>query len=113
MAANKVIKLWTVLLSAVLAVLAALGFTTPATAAPAVQQPSESCNGTADATVPAPRAAHWRPPYARSLPPTMKQRIHAEAHGSSPTCRRLPRLDDATTAAADGARADVAEVPAL
>ncbi|OAH11848.1 DUF6344 domain-containing protein [Streptomyces jeddahensis] len=109
MAANKVIKLWTVLLSAVLAVLAALGFSTTATAAPAVQQPTESCNGTADATVPAPHAVHWRPPFVRSLPPTMKQRIHAEAHGSSPTCRRLPAFD----AAAMTGRADVTEVPAL
>jgi Family of unknown function (DUF6344) len=108
MAANKVIKLWTVLISAVLAVLAALGLTTPATAAAPVQQPSESCNGTADATVPAPDAIHWRPPYARSLPPTMKQRIHAEAHGSSPTCRHLPAPDAARTG-----RADVVEVPVL
>ncbi|MER5178644.1 DUF6344 domain-containing protein [Streptomyces sp. NPDC002896] len=112
MAANKVIKLWTVLLSAVLAVLAALGFATTATAAAAVQQPAESCNGTADATVPAPRAVHWRPPYVGSLPPTMKQRIHAEAHGSSPTCRRLPAADATATAAMTG-KADVAEVPAL
>ncbi|MFE4061172.1 DUF6344 domain-containing protein, partial [Streptomyces sp. NPDC059096] len=29
-------------------------------------------------------------PRARSLPPTIKQRIRAEAHGSSPSVRHLP-----------------------
>ncbi|MBA2945365.1 DUF6344 domain-containing protein [Streptomyces himalayensis] len=109
MAANKVVKLWTLVISAFLAVLAALGFTTAATAAAPVQQPTESCNGKTDATAPAPRAVHWRPPHVGALPPTMKQRIHAEAHGSSPTCRRLPALD----AASARGTANVAEVPAL
>ncbi|MFE3741258.1 DUF6344 domain-containing protein, partial [Streptomyces sp. NPDC059134] len=31
-------------------------------------------------------------PRARSLPPTIKQRIRAEAHGSSPSVRHLPAL---------------------
>jgi hypothetical protein len=40
--------------------------------------------------VPAPRAPHpLVPARDRSLPPTMKQRIRAEAHGSSPTARTL------------------------
>ena len=34
---------------------------------------------------------------ARALPPTMKQRIRAEAHGSSPSCRRHGLTDASAT----------------
>ena len=40
----------------------------------------------ATATTPSVR---WALPRDSALPPTMKQRIHAEAHGSSPTARQL------------------------
>jgi Family of unknown function (DUF6344) len=46
----------------------------------------------ADLSVPAPRAGEPQPRRRerdRTLPPTMKQRIRAEAHGSSPSARSL------------------------
>ncbi|MFE7133908.1 DUF6344 domain-containing protein [Streptomyces sp. NPDC057638] len=48
---------------------------------------------TVRAVVPAqgPRWSHV--PRVRSLPPTIKQRIGAEAHGTSPAVRKLPALD--------------------
>ncbi|MFF8291603.1 DUF6344 domain-containing protein [Streptomyces sp. NPDC016309] len=44
------------------------------------------------AAVPAPRhfAPAWAPGRVRSLPPTIKQRIRAEAHGTSPSVRHVP-----------------------
>lgn len=88
MAAARLTTLWTVLRAALHHVLAALGLLRrePA-AAPAVFIPAQS-------TTPAP--APWRViaprfavPRERSLPPTIKQRIRAEAHGSSPSVRRV------------------------
>ncbi|WP_240500978.1 DUF6344 domain-containing protein, partial [Streptomyces neyagawaensis] len=38
-------------------------------------------------------------PRDRALPPTMKQRIRAEAHGSSPSCRHLTAPDSPPDAA--------------
>jgi len=91
MAVNKVTKLWTIIITAFLAVLAAMGLTSPAAAATPVQQ----AEGVRNATVSAPAATAVRAPWAfkRSLPPTMKQRIRAEAHGSSPSCRHRPPVD--------------------
>ncbi|MFC9536690.1 DUF6344 domain-containing protein [Streptomyces sp. NPDC056975] len=88
MATNKVIKLWTVLITAFLAVLTAMGLTSPAAAAAPVQQ----SEGTRNAAVNTPAVTAVRSPWAfkRSLPPTMKQRIRAEAHGSSPSSRHRP-----------------------
>ncbi|MGW6745820.1 DUF6344 domain-containing protein [Streptomyces sp. NPDC055025] len=101
MAAFKVKKLWTVFITAFFAVLASLGLTSPAAAAgSAVQQPVEQPVPTpaaaqsveqgeaAPARATVPRAA--APSRDRSLPPTIKQRINAEAHGSSPSVRHLP-----------------------
>jgi Family of unknown function (DUF6344) len=123
MAVVKVRNLWTAFITAFFAVLAALGLTTPATAAAgSVAQPSDQPSDrgaetivprpAAPAPVPAPRAdsggkvtrtagaaerrrvpetapaAHE--PRDRALPPTIKQRITAEAHGSSPSVRRIP-----------------------
>ncbi|NEA62695.1 DUF6344 domain-containing protein [Streptomyces sp. SID12488] len=94
MAQNKVMKLWTVVVTAFLALCTTLGLiTTTATAAVAESHPARNC--TAPAVVP---TADWAWSYARSLPPTMKQRIRAEAHGSSPSCRhRSPADTDAET----------------
>ncbi|MFF7714954.1 DUF6344 domain-containing protein [Streptomyces sp. NPDC007988] len=36
-----------------------------------------------------------RTPRDRALPPTIKQRIRAEAHGASPAVRKVPSLNDA------------------
>ncbi|MFF4099809.1 DUF6344 domain-containing protein [Streptomyces sp. NPDC001903] len=94
-----VTSIWTAVVAVVVALLASLGF--GAKAAPAAASP---------AAVPAPSrrvaAAVRRParPMGRrswrammrggSLPPTIKQRIRAEAHGKAPSVRR------STTAAA-------------
>ncbi|GLF96694.1 DUF6344 domain-containing protein [Streptomyces yaizuensis] len=41
-----------------------------------------------------PAQSRWSPgARARSLPPTIKQRIRAEAHNTSPSVRKLPSLD--------------------
>ncbi|WP_105970227.1 DUF6344 domain-containing protein [Streptomyces geranii] len=91
MAQNKVLKLWTAVVTAFLALCTTLGLiTTTATAAVADSHPARNC-----ATAPAaPLAtAAWDWSYARSLPPTMKQRIRAEAHGSSPSCRHHSPAD--------------------
>ncbi|GHC76030.1 DUF6344 domain-containing protein [Streptomyces flavofungini] len=91
MTATKAMKLWTALVTAVLALFATLGLTTTATAAAPAHQATTSCESTASMT--APLAALWQAAYERSLPPTMKQRIRAEAHGSTPSCRHLPTTD--------------------
>lgn len=109
MAAFKVKNLWTAFLTAFFAVLTTLGLTAPAAAADAaVQQPAEQpakakgkATGHSSVAVEergggeAAPAERWAlPQYARpadtSRPPTIEQRIRAEAHGSSPSVRRLP-----------------------
>jgi hypothetical protein len=102
MARIKVMKLWTAIVTAFLALFAALGLATT-TASAAVQQTestrnSDSGSDTGRSTPqPAERTASpWSWSHAGALPPTMKQRIHAEAHGKSPSCRHRP---DASTAA--------------
>ncbi|MDQ0991893.1 DUF6344 domain-containing protein [Streptomyces sp. V3I7] len=97
MARNQVMKLWTTLVTAIIALCTALGLitttaaTTAAAAVPRTEAPSTS---TPDVTVPA--MLPWTWSHARALPPTMKQRIGAEAHGKSPSCRQRP-LDDSQT----------------
>ncbi|WP_330289391.1 DUF6344 domain-containing protein [Streptomyces sp. NBC_00576] len=97
MAQNKVMKLWTAIVTAFLALCTTLGLiTTTTTAAVAESRPVRNC--TASAALPATAALAWS--FARSLPPTMKQRIGAEAHGSSPSCRhRSPADTDAESEA--------------
>ncbi|MFI6373947.1 DUF6344 domain-containing protein [Streptomyces sp. NPDC050546] len=91
MARNKVMKLWTAIVTAFLALCTTLGFVTR-TATPAVAQTEPERNSeriprqrTASATTPA--------SLAKALPPTMKQRIRAEAHGKTPRCRHRPLAD--------------------
>ncbi|WP_416970183.1 DUF6344 domain-containing protein [Streptomyces sp. 4F14] len=91
MARTQVTKLWTTIITALLSLFTALGLITT-TAAPAVAHPEHPRNTTtATATTAEPPLWDWS--QARSLPPTMKQRIRAEAHGKSPNCRHLPRTD--------------------
>ncbi|MBO1336807.1 DUF6344 domain-containing protein [Streptomyces sp. VRA16 Mangrove soil] len=92
MTKNKVMTLWTIVISAFIALFSALGLVSPAAAATPVPQTEEAHRATA---AEAPDVASIRPYWAfkRSLPPTMKQRIRAEAHGSSPSCRHRPPAD--------------------
>ncbi|MGI5138555.1 MULTISPECIES: DUF6344 domain-containing protein [unclassified Streptomyces] len=101
MTGNKVMKLWTAIVTAFLALCTALGLTTRTAAAAVPQaQPERNSNsngcdsagvGTStDEMVPRQSTADWS---HKRLPPTMKQRIRAEAHGSSPSCRHRPLTD--------------------
>ncbi|GAA1359020.1 hypothetical protein J0695_00360 [Streptomyces beijiangensis] len=110
-------KVWTAFTTAFFALVALLGFTTPATAAPqAVTTSAASCKPTA-AEARALKAlepvAWWAIPKDRALPPTMKQRIRAEAHGSSPSTRHVPLDTDAEDEQRDTVVADAALRPEL
>ncbi|MEU1591843.1 DUF6344 domain-containing protein [Streptomyces sp. NPDC005708] len=107
MTGNKVMKLWTAIVTAFLALCTALGLTTRTAAAAVPQaQPERNSNGNCDSAgtsvgtgtgtgtdemLPRQSTDGWS--HKRSLPPTMKQRIRAEAHGSSPSCRHRPLTD--------------------
>ena len=119
MAATAEVKtFWGALLSVLLKCIAALGITTPAARAAArTQSPATDrtdavavtpakagrtaaghglpgARGQAVPRVPAPRACEpARRERDRTLPPTMKQRIRAEAHGSSPSARSIKAGD--------------------
>ncbi|NEA85871.1 hypothetical protein G3I38_32250 [Streptomyces sp. SID7958] len=109
MARNKVMKLWTVIVTAFLALCTALGLITT-TASAAVQQSETSRNSESSPETTAPASSLRVHPQARSLPPTMKQRIRAEAHGTSPGCRQHP-FADSGAAPADADCADAATAP--
>ncbi|MYW68936.1 hypothetical protein GTY65_33405 [Streptomyces sp. SID8379] len=105
MTKNKVMTVWTIVISAFIALFSALGLVAPATAATPVQQTEEAHKVTA-ASAPATASVNPFWVFKRSLPPTMKQRIRAEAHGSSPSCRHRPPAD--TDAEQDAGDADLA-----
>ncbi|MFD3839879.1 DUF6344 domain-containing protein [Streptomyces sp. NPDC058642] len=90
MAQNKVMNLWTAIVTALLALCTTLGLITT-TAAAAVPQTEPTRNSSPEATTPVPSLWPWS--FTRSLPPTMKQRIRAEAHGKTPSCRTRPPAD--------------------
>ncbi|CAH9416857.1 hypothetical protein SGL43_03892 [Streptomyces globisporus] len=100
-------NLWTAFITAVFALLASLGLATAtastANATNAAAQPSTTTHEHTGATAATPIApsVRWTLPRDRALPPTMKQRIRAEAHGSSPATRHLS-LDPAQTARTTG-----------
>ncbi|WP_069171628.1 DUF6344 domain-containing protein [Streptomyces griseus] len=101
MSAFKVKNIWTAFLTAFFAVLATLGFATTAqaTATATATEPAATTQehtGAAAATATTP-SVRWTLPRDRALPPTMKQRIRAEAHGSSPATRQ-PAADTTGTA---------------
>lgn len=104
MARNKVMTLWTVIVTAFLALCRTLGLITT-TAAAAVPQTAQTRNSE---RIPHQRTGSVAPPrsYARALPPTMKQRIRAEAHGKSPRCRHRPLADSSASSAADFPHSD-------
>ncbi|MFC8594501.1 DUF6344 domain-containing protein [Streptomyces atroolivaceus] len=88
MSTFRVKSIWTAFVTAFVALLASLGLATAqATAAePAVTSHEHTGANPATASTPSVR---WTLPRDRALPPTMKQRIRAEAHGSSPATRQL------------------------
>ncbi|MFD3582122.1 DUF6344 domain-containing protein [Streptomyces sp. NPDC058683] len=91
----KVMKLWTAFVTAFLALCTALGLVSAATATAVPQTETPRNSNPGDDHSPAgrvmiPAQTHWLWSQARSLPPTMKQRIRAEAHGKTPGCRQRP-----------------------
>ncbi len=110
MARNKVMTLWTTIVTAFLALCTALG----------LHHDDRLRGRTADRNAQQHRAlprggtrrggtlvlVTYRLPA-----PTMKQRIRAEAHGKAPTCRHRPTAD-ATATSTDLLCDDTAEVPA-
>jgi Family of unknown function (DUF6344) len=92
MTENKVMKLWTAIVTAFFALCTALGLVAASTATTAAAPRNENPRtGTAHRTIPTiPASHHWAWSHGRALPPTMKQRIRAEAHGKSPSCRHRP-----------------------
>lgn len=99
MARNKVMKLWNAIVTAFLALCTALGLITT-TASAAVQQTEKPRNSDSAPNAAEAPAPVWSWSLNRALPPTMKQRIHAEAHGKSPGCRHRP-LSDTESDSAD------------
>ncbi|MEU7054569.1 DUF6344 domain-containing protein [Streptomyces sp. NPDC046197] len=97
---SKAMKLWTAIVTAFLALCTALGLiTTTAATATAAPQPETAPKNAAP--VPAPATSPWSRLSGRSLPPTMKQRIRAEAHGKTPGCRHRPVADTSSVAISD------------
>ncbi|MFF2327554.1 MULTISPECIES: DUF6344 domain-containing protein [unclassified Streptomyces] len=93
MSTVKAKNIWTAFVTAFFALLAALGFmsapasaTESGTTEPAATNQKHTGATAATASTPSVR---WTLPRDRALPPTMKQRIRAEAHGSSPATRHL------------------------
>ncbi|MER8005269.1 MULTISPECIES: DUF6344 domain-containing protein [unclassified Streptomyces] len=117
MARNQVMKLWTAFVTAFLALCTALGLVTT-TATASVARTEATGNTTAGAGtgvtghhVTMPTASHqWSWSHAAALPPTMKQRIGAEAHGKSPSCRHRP-LDETDATVQDGSPEPAAAAP--
>ncbi|WP_445524740.1 DUF6344 domain-containing protein [Streptomyces cyslabdanicus] len=100
---HKLMKLWTAIVTAFLALCTALGLitTTAASAAAAAPQPKTAPKTASKRTAPVPAqtTSSVSKPPTRSLPPTMKQRIRAEAHGRTPGCRHRPPTDAFSLAA--------------
>ncbi|KAB2588472.1 MULTISPECIES: DUF6344 domain-containing protein [Streptomyces] len=96
-------SIWTAFITAFFALLASLGLATAtastANATNAAAQPSATTQEHTGATAATPFApsVRWTLPRDRALPPTMKQRIRAEAHGSSPATRHLSADPTAAT----------------
>jgi hypothetical protein len=107
MARNKVMKLWTAIVTAFLALCTTLGLVTT-TAAAAVPQAEQKRNSAGNGSIPQQRTAPATLPWtqARALPPTMKQRIRAEAHNKAPRCRHRPLADTAPSPVTDCAEED-------
>ncbi|CAL9480002.1 DUF6344 domain-containing protein [Streptomyces werraensis] len=102
MARNKVMQLWNAVVTAFLALCTALGLVTTAAAAAVPQtQKTRNSDSAPKTEAAAPTVSLWSWSLIRALPPTMKQRIHAEAHGKSPGCRHRPLSETDTDAEAE------------
>jgi hypothetical protein len=82
-----VTRFWSAFVTVLLKCAAALGFAVPSKA-PMPAAPRAAATPGGVTTFPSSQPVE--PVRDRSLPPTMKQRILAEAHGASPRARNLP-----------------------
>ncbi|WP_433890811.1 DUF6344 domain-containing protein [Streptomyces sp. CA-111067] len=93
MAVTGITSFWSAFVSVLLKCVAALGFATPARTKVQPVAPAPAAAPAVAATPTAPRTGTLLPAprreRERSLPPTMKQRIRAEAHGASPSARSV------------------------
>ncbi|MDJ0340329.1 DUF6344 domain-containing protein [Streptomyces sp. H10-C2] len=85
-ATTRVAKMWAVFITVLARLLTSLRLIGPAQV-PAARRPADEPVRPAGAARTAPLAG-GAPPRERSLPPTIKQRIRAEAHGASPVSRQ-------------------------
>ncbi|MEU1345741.1 DUF6344 domain-containing protein [Streptomyces sp. NPDC005775] len=108
MSTFKAKSIWTAFITAFFALLASLGLASSAAAATeaTVTEPAATSHEhrAATAATPAAPSVRWTLPRDRALPPTMKQRIRAEAHGSSPASRTLAPDTVDTARTTHGAR---------
>lgn len=109
MSTYKAKNIWTAFITAFFALLAALGLagSTAAATEATVTEPAATTQehtGATAATATTP-SVRWTLPRDRALPPTMKQRIRAEAHGSSPATRHVSADMSDTTSTTSTARA--------
>ncbi|MFJ8310234.1 MULTISPECIES: DUF6344 domain-containing protein [unclassified Streptomyces] len=96
MATSKLTTWWTSLISALVALFAAFGFAGQASAAaPAASVPqNDVTHNRSEPPASVAPTVHWALPAPSALPPTMKQRIRAEAHGASPSSRHRADVHD-------------------
>ncbi|MFC9945354.1 DUF6344 domain-containing protein [Streptomyces pratensis] len=111
MSTLRVKSIWTAFITAFFALLATLGLATAQTAAAEPTATNHEHTGAAPATAGTP-SVRWTLPRDRALPPTMKQRIRAEAHGSSPATRQLSADTTDAVHATDGTRSAHSATPA-
>ncbi|MFF9687958.1 DUF6344 domain-containing protein [Streptomyces sp. NPDC014623] len=111
MSTFRVKSIWTAFVTAFFALLASLGLATAQAAAAEPAATSHEHTGAAPATA-STLSARWALPRDSALPPTMKQRIHAEAHGSSPVTRQLSADTTDAAHAADSPRSAHSATPA-
>ena len=111
MSTFRVKSIWTAFLTAFFALLASLGLATAQAAATEPTVTHQEHTGAAPATATTP-SVRWTLPRDRALPPTMKQRIRAEAHGSSPATRQLSADTTDAAQAASSTRSAHGATPA-
>ncbi|MER5552140.1 DUF6344 domain-containing protein [Streptomyces sp. NPDC002793] len=111
MSTLRVKSIWTAFVTAFFALLASLGLATAQATAAEPAATNQKHTGAAPATVTTP-SVRWTLPRDRALPPTMKQRIRAEAHGSSPATRQLSADPTDATRTTSGSRPGHGDSPA-
>ncbi|MFI2783910.1 DUF6344 domain-containing protein [Streptomyces sp. ALB3] len=111
MSTFRVKSIWTAFITAFFALLASLGLATAQATAAEPAATSHEHTGAVPASAHTP-SVRWTLPRDRALPPTMKQRIRAEAHGSSPATRQLSADTTDAVHATDGTRSGHNAAPA-